>query len=327
MIQILLDTLEGYPFIAERLSMPCEVIYSPQRKRKYFTWLAGAWKAVTKSKKGDVIVAVYDFQGVLCYWIGSLTFRRRKIVGINILLKNKDSLRNKVARFLYRKALKSKRFITTATTREYGDLIAERLQISKSAIPVLQDVFYDNYLSDAKSIGSSDDGYIFCGGRNGRDWKFLIELAAKMPDVKFKISLPKDTLQSLKNSGIDIPQNIKCYCDIPLQDFNQLLARASIIALPLDTEAPAALIVVFQAAAFEKPVIITDTVSTHHYFENNRGIALNNDIDAWKTAITRLISNKAEAKQLAANLQDYILNNCSESQYVAKLNSIIQDFC
>ena len=42
--------------------------------------------------------------------------------------------------------------------------------------------------------------------------------------------------------------------------------------MPLDTEAPAGLIALFQAATYGKMVITTDTVTTREYFSGDRGV-------------------------------------------------------
>ena len=69
MILILHDTLDGYPFIAERLTRPCKKIYSPQKSRKYLTWIAGAWKVMRESRKGDVIVIRFSRYIVSFDWL------------------------------------------------------------------------------------------------------------------------------------------------------------------------------------------------------------------------------------------------------------------
>ncbi len=321
MIRILHDTPEGYPFIAERLTLPCVKHFSPQFKQKYLTWIVGSWRIMRKSRKGDIILTVYDFQGVLCYWIGLLTFRRRKTLGINILLKQKKSIRNKIASFMYKRALKSEWFFTTATTDQYGKWIAKHLNIS-TAIPTLRDVMYDSYLADAKKIGSTDEEYIFSGGRNGRDWNFLINLAKTLPNVLFKVSAP-GKVKKIFDSDRHLPKNIEWHCDISSDEFNKLLSGASIVALPLDTEAPAGLIVIFQSAAFNKPLIVSKTISTQDYIPANGGFILNKDISMWEKAITTLLQDKAMSNHMANNLHNHIVENCNEQKYVATIERLL----
>lgn len=321
MIHILHDTPEGYPFIAKRMTLPCVKHFSPQFKHKYMTWIAGSWRIMRTSKKGDIILTVYDFQGVLCYWIGLMTFRRRKTLGINILLKQKKSIRNKIASFMYKRALKSGWFFTTATTDHYGKWIAKHLNLSNT-IPILRDVMYDSYMADANTIGSTDEGYVFSGGRNSRDWNLLINIAKMLPDILFKISAPSKVKESF-DSDKDLLKNIEWHCDISYDEFNKLLSRASIVALPLDTEAPAGLIVIFQSAAFNKPLIVSKTISTQDYIPTNCGFILDKDISLWRKAIYTLIQNKALSADMANNLHNYIVGNCNEQKYVATIERLL----
>lgn len=322
MILILHDTPEGYPFVAERMTMPCRKVYSPQKNRKYFTWLAGAWKAVRESKKSDVIISLYDFQGVLCYWIGLLTFRRRNIIAINILLKEKHSLRNKIAEFLYKRALRSRRFRATASTNAFGERLTARLR-PRNPILLLPDVFYNSYLEEAQKRQTSNNHYVFSGGRNGRDWNLLIETARLLPDIPFHISLPHNELEKIKSKTPELPQNVSFHCDIPSGQFLDLLAQSAVVALPLDTSAPAGLIVLFQAGACMKPVILTDSISTHDYIADGRGFGVANDPAVWAGTILSLMNNEELSKESASRLNAFIINECNESKYVDKIEKIV----
>ncbi len=319
MIHILHDTSEGYPFIAELLKKECVRHYSPQRFHKYISWFIGSWNVIFTSKPSDIIICVYDFQAVICYWISLLLFRPRRILGINILLKNKNNFRNKIARFLYRKALKSKYFTATVSTPQYGLLLSKWLNIDCN-LPLLRDVFYSSYLNDAIKIGSSDGRYVFCGGRNGRDWNFIIQVARNTPDIEFCLVIPYKIVQSFT----DIPSNISLHYDIPYSEFNRLLSQATVVALPLETEAPAGLIVVFQAAAFKKGIIMTDTASTHDYLCDGKGFGLDNDVLLWSKTIKNIFEDKHYSSVASENLLSYLQNTCSEERYVDRIRQIVE---
>lgn len=325
MILILHDTPEGYPFVAELMKQPCRKIYSPQRRSKILTWIAGAWDAVRESHKDDVIVSLYDFQGVLCYWIGLLTLRRRRIVVINILLKDKRSLRNKIAAFLYKKALHSKYVKATASTHAYQQKISKRIA-PRYPITILPDVFYESYLETVTSASESKSDYVFSGGRNGRDWQLLIDTARLMPEVSFKISLPTSVREKLERDSNPIPKNIEFFCDVTFDQFTQLLSGSSIVALPLDTQAPAGLIVLFQAGACEKPVVITDTDSTHDYITDGRGCGIDNTPGIWAEKIREILADPTKAKTSAKKLKQFLISECNESEYVDKIEKIVNTF-
>ena len=113
-------------FITNRTQKEMKVVSSPKCSRLIVGWLKGCLSALRQSYRNDTIVCWYDFQAVLCYWLAKLSFRQRKIVCINLLLKDKASTKNKVVAWLYKKALKSKHFVASVTSVEYGKHLKNR---------------------------------------------------------------------------------------------------------------------------------------------------------------------------------------------------------
>lgn len=270
------------------------------------------------SHRNDTIVCWYDFQAILCYWLSILLFKRRKIVCINILLKDKDSLRNKVVSWLYRKALNSKRVVASVTSTEYGTHLKERLGINKKLF-LLHDVFHESYLykREFHVIPNS----VFCGGRNGRDWKFMIEVAKVMPHVRFHLVMPKIIYEEFQN---ELPDNVIAKYNLSMEDFMKEMYSCEIVALPLDTEAPAGLIVLFQAAANMKYIITTNTMTTREYLSDGRGCLLPNDVDVWKKVITERIGNEKGNKEASAKLLNFLQTECSEEKFVDGVEFMIK---
>lgn len=97
------------------------IIFSPKDKKLFVTWTKGVKVTLAQTSENDTIVCWYDFQAILCYWFALLTFRHRKIVCVNLLLKDKNTLKNKVVSWFYKKALNSKHFVASVTSTEYGD--------------------------------------------------------------------------------------------------------------------------------------------------------------------------------------------------------------
>lgn len=230
-------------FISQLIHGEVNEIYSPKSKRLIVGWLKGCKYALEVSHSYDTIVCWYDFQAILCYWLCRFTFKRRKIVCVNLLLKDKDSVKNKIVAWLYKKALKGKYFVASVTSVEYGIHLKERLGINKELF-LLHDVFHEDYEVNA-SLNVCPNT-VFCGGRNGRDWKFMIEVAKVMPHVLFHLVMPKVTYDEYQH---ELPSNVVARYNISMEDFMKEMCSCEIVALPLDTEAPAGLIVLFQAAA------------------------------------------------------------------------------
>lgn len=301
---------ENKSFISRILNNDSIEINSPKGRILLISWLKGCLKVLLYSRRSDTIICWYDFQAVLCWWICHLTFMRRKIVCINILLKDKSSLRNKIVSYLYKKSLLSSCFSASVTSVKYGEWLNKKLGID-AKYTLIHDVYHDSYrFEQAVDVIPNS---VFCGGNNGRDWKFIIEVARKMPDIKFNIVMPHDIY--LKYHSV-FTKNMNVRYDIPYNEFMKELCSSSIVCLPLDTQAPAGLIVMFQAAANLKPLITTKTVTTMEYINKERGIIISNELDVWVNSIKSCLENIENSNKRALNFRDYLYCNCSEEIFV-----------
>ena len=309
---------EKVSFITNSFSFEIKEIYSPKWDKLIIGWIIGCLTILKLSKRNDTIVCWYDFQAVLCYWLAKLSFRQRKNVCINLLLKDKASAKNKVVAWLYKKALKSKHFVASVTSVEYGKHLKNRLGIDKDLF-LLHDVFQENY----KINGYMDvhPNTVFCGGRNGRDWRFLIEVAKAMPHVQFHIVMPKVTYEEFQN---ELPGNVVAKCNLHIDYFLKEMCSCELVALPLDTEAPAGLIVLFQAAANMKYIITTDTMTTREYLSDGRGCLLPNDVDVWKKAINEKLGKVKPNAMASEKLFNFLETECSEEKFVEGIKSMIK---
>lgn len=320
MIYLLFDNpndKEKVSFITNSFSFEIKEIYSPKWDKLIIGWIIGCLTILKLSKRNDTIVCWYDFQAVLCYWLAKLSFRQRKIVCINLLLKDKATAKNKFVAWLYKKALKSKYFVASVTSVEYGIHLKERLGINKELF-LLHDVFHEDY-----EINASLDvcpNTVFCGGRNGRDWKFMIEVAKAMPYVLFLLVMPKVTYDEYQH---ELPSNVVAKYNLSMDDFMKEMCSCEIVALPLDTEAPAGLIVLFQAAANMKYIITTDTMTTREYLSDGRGCLLPNDIDVWKKTINEKLGNAKSNIIASEKLLNFLESECSERKFVESVETMI----
>lgn len=272
---------------------------------------------IRKSSKGDTIICWYDFMGILCWWLCRILHKNRKIVVLNILLKNKKSLKNQIARMLYRSALKSKNLVATVTSKEYGAYVNKLLGIKKQYV-LLHDIYHGGY--DIDYAGQVLENSVFCGGRNGRDWDFLFKLAKQMPDIQFNIVAPKDVYDEYKDVSAD---NIEVKTEIPEPEFLRLMCQSVLVLMPLNTEAPAGLIAMFQAAANRKLIITSDTVTTREYFAKERGVLCENNLGEWDKQIRYWIDNEKNATERVEKFLIFLDNECSEKKYAEDLLQIV----
>lgn len=319
MIYVLYDkpkNEEDMSFVAAELNYEYIELYPSERcntNKKVFDFSKTSYKQL---RNGDMVICWYDFMAVIIWWLSRLTHKDIQVLALNILLKDKNTLKNKAAKFLYACALKSKTFYATVTTKAYGSRIKAMLKINKD-LYVLRDPYHSSYVMKS----SIEEDYIFCGGRNGRDWKLITEIAKELPNVEFIFCMSEEDSHEYING---CPKNISIKSDICYEDFMEILSHSKIVALPLDTWAPAGLTVVFQAIANNKLVLISKTVSTEEYFSATPNLMCSSKQE-WEEKITYYLMNDSERKDQAIMLKDSIETMCSEENYGITVNNIVTD--
>lgn len=269
---------------------------------------------ISNTTEKDQLIFWYDFMGVLCWWICKLTCKRRKIIILNILLKDKKTKKNALAKFLYKRTLSDKNIVATVTSREYGEWLNQLLGMKRD-YPLLHDIYY----GDAVDQKSSSEVYVFCGGRNGRDWNMLLEIAREITDISFKCVMPQLICDSLQ----EIPANVEIQCDIPEQKFLDLLASSSLVAMPLNTDAPAGLIALFQAGMYKKLVITSNTPVTREYISKDRGVLCSTK-EEWVSAIELYAVNSDEGNKKVENFNAFLNKECSKEIYAKELMKLVR---
>lgn len=300
-------------FLSEYETVSILQVYPSQKCNSTKEMLAACKDIIKKSTVGDTIICWYDFMAVLCWWLCKVQFKHRKIVMLNILLKDKATAKNKLAKFLYKQALKSKGVQATVTSRKYGEHLNEMLGIQKQ-YTLLHDTYHGGYSIDYK--GNVFPNTVFCGGRNGRDWEFLIKIAQAMPEITFNCVMPRAKYEQYKDG---FGKNMVVKSDIPEQEFLKFMCQSQLVVMPLDTEAPAGLIAFYQAAANRKMSITSDTVTTQEYFANGRGAFCGKTVEDWKDKIQYYIQHINEADACAAKLKSFLESECSEKNYAKTL--------
>lgn len=316
MIYMLFDNpadKQNMTFLDEYETALIQQVYPDQKCDFTKEMLSVCKEIIKKSADGDTIICWYDFMAVLCWWLCKLQFKKRKIITLNILLKDKNTVKNKLVKMLYKPMLKSKDVQATVTSRKYGEYLNEMLGIQKKYV-LLHDIYLGGYSIDYK--GNVIPNTVFCGGRNGRDWDFLIEIAKAMPEVTFNCVMPKDKWEQHKNNFSD---NMVVKLDIPRREFLEFMCQSQIVVMPLDTEAPAGLIAFYQATANGKMSITSDTVTTREYFEDGRGALCGENVDDWKDRIQYYLQHPADADACAVKFKNYLESECSEEKYAKTL--------
>ena len=87
----------------------------------------------------------------------------------------------------------------------------------------------------------------------------------------------------------------------------------------LDTETPAGLTVYFQAAANNKMIITSDTVTTEGYLSSGRGALCQRNVEDWKNTIRYYLTHLEEASICASKFKSYLETEYSAEKYAKTL--------
>lgn len=297
-------------------------IGSPREKNKIFGWIKGCIQVLRRFRKGDIIICWYDFQAVIYWWITRVIFwKRGGVYCINVLLKDKPTLKNRIASKLYKEALLSKDFHASITSVKYGEELNKKLNINCSFY-LLHDMCKPEFFFNQEVVLKK--GSVFCGGYNGRDWEFLFRLAKVTPNVNYTVIAPRIVFEKyLHNKS----KNVDLAYDLSYIDFLKKLCSAELVVLPLDTNAPAGLQVIYQAAVNHKMIITSKTATTVEYITDDRGVLVeNNEIESWRILIEYYLLHGSEATRKANNLCSFIMNQCSEDKFYMELHKMVQKF-
>lgn len=304
---------QNMTFLKENETASIRQIYPIEKCSTMKKILTVTEKCIKKTEEDDTIIFWYDFMAVLCWWLCKFQGKNRKIIVLNILLKNKDTVKNSIAKFMYKQVLSSDKVRATVTSKKYGEYLNEMLGIHKN-YTLLHDIYHCDYRIDFK--GEVGLNTVFCGGRNGRDWRLLIEIAQAMPDVIFNCVMPKDKFEQYKEN---MSKNMVVKSEVSEKEFIDFLCQSRLVVMPLDTEAPAGLIVFFQAAANQKMIITSKTVVTQEYFADGRGALCENNVEDWKNKIENFLHHATDADDCTKKFKEFLENECSEGKYAKTL--------
>ncbi|HBE42609.1 MAG TPA: hypothetical protein DDW27_15680 [Bacteroidales bacterium] len=223
----------------------------------HFRYAQLSLKSLLKSRRGDVIICFLDVMGLYLFLLSRILFSRREIIVINIMFNDGSDFLTSIKRKMFRMMLKNNRVHPTVTSSELSAIYKELFRIPEKHFYLLHDCYGDQEIyADRPEEGD----YVFCGGTNGRDWKTLIKAADLLPDIRFVVVGPqRNTL------GDKIPGNIEYFFNVSYNDFQKMMLKCSIVALPLNTEAPAGLIVLFSAGLMHKPLVSTNNYTLREY--------------------------------------------------------------
>jgi glycosyltransferase involved in cell wall biosynthesis len=154
-----------------------------------------------------------------------------------------------------------------------------------------------------------DCPYICALGKDGRDYGTLIEAMKRLPELTLVL-----VAQPYNLTGVDIPNNVKIYCDIPRDEALNILKHSQFMALPLeDDDTSCGHITLVSAMFFRKSIIATNSSGIADYFplgyDAPRVAA--GDVDGWVKAIRTMADDRARQQRCAAAGEKFVYQYCS----------------
>jgi glycosyltransferase involved in cell wall biosynthesis len=284
-------------------------------------YLKLANQVLAKSKKDDIIICWLDVIAIYILLLSKLFGRRRKIIAINIMFNDNPSIITRIKKWSMRRLLSNKNIYPTVTSVSLSQFYQNIFNLPAKDFFVLHDTYGTRRKKlQNREYKTENVKYVFCGGTNGRDWDTLIKIAEQLPDLKFVIVGPhKDTL------GEDYPSNIDYHYNIPYDKFIELLVNSTLLALPLNTEAPAGLIVLLEGALLSKAIVTTDNITMRAYISsgNNGYLVGKGDYKEFAGKISEVFSNEQIKKSFGEKLNQAIIEKCSPETYVKDIIGIV----
>jgi glycosyltransferase involved in cell wall biosynthesis len=145
--------------------------------------------------------------------------------------------------------------------------------------------------------------YVFAGGSTLRDYPSLV---AAIAGTGLELVIVTDRPGELADAG-PLPDGCTVQARLPLQEFLALMARATVVVVPLrESESPHGHTTVAQALRLGKAVVTTRGASVEDYVrDGEEGLLVEpGDVEGYRAAVRRLVDDVAlrtacEAKALA----------------------------
>lgn len=171
--------------------------------------------------------------------------------------------------------------------------------------------------ADRAPLSSPNHQYAFSAGRSGRDYKSLTAAFSAL-DMPLKIACDVESAfaDCANRSNIEVLN--KCYG----ADYINTLLQATIVIIPLSVDdISAGQMVLLQAMALGKPIIITEGPTVAEYVPNNSIAILvaPHDPDAIKSSVLKLMADPRLRDTLGHNARIHFEANHSISAFVANI--------
>jgi glycosyltransferase involved in cell wall biosynthesis len=186
-----------------------------------------------------------------------------------------------------------------------------------------------NSLERIRIQETSDQGYLFCGGRSRRDFATLFEAIAPLGYPLKLVTSPEP--QNIQNgsslAGLTIPKNVEWIENQPQAEFfvrTMAGARAVVIPIRNDHVTQAGISVYLQAMALRKCVVISEGLGVSDVLTENQAVIVpGGDAVALRAAIERVWKDSTFRERYALMGYDYASSLGGDEQLARSLLKIL----
>lgn len=273
--------------------------------------LCQALKSLCLSRPPDVIVA-WSHLVLLPLVLGKwLLFRRTpKLVLMGFIHTPRRSRLHNVLRQWYFRLLLSRLSIVVCHSRHETARLPEVFRLPRELFMFVPFGTHVNRVG----VPPSAQPYLFSAGRSSRDYQLLLRVAARVP-YPLRIACGSLAQESL-------PPNVSVLRNCHGSDYLRELTAARLVVIPLSEDAiSAGQMVLLEAMALGKPVIVSDTVTTREYVTHldNAFLVDQGCDDPMQAAIERLWNDAELAETIGSRARQTFVNRHSLESYARNI--------
>ena len=184
-------------------------------------------------------------------------------------------------------------------------------------------VTYGIHVWEPEDAPGRSTGYVLSAGRSGRDYALLTEVFATLP---YELHIVCDAEDSMRE--LAIPPNVSVLRQCYGNEYLKEIAGASLVVIPLkDDDISVGQMVLLQAMALGKPVVITRTSTTEEYGKHLETLYFVNhgSKDDLAHAITCLQQDDELRSSLGARAREHFDARHSMHAFVRRLLDAIEE--
>jgi glycosyltransferase involved in cell wall biosynthesis len=276
------------------------------------------------ANRADVVLSTVDTVGIPLMLLKRFGRVRPPLVYVAIGLPERLArLRSARMRRLYASALGSCAVVVAYSEKEAEDI--RRWVTANGGSARVEFVPFGVDPSSFTADGGGD-GVVSVGADPHRDFDLLLRVAARMPEVTFRIVTSADHARTLPTT----PENVSLEQDLPFEEMRRRLAEARLVALPVrENSYSGATTVLLQAMALEKPVVVTRTSAIASGYElvdgENVRLVEPGDEEGFERALADVLRDEWHARALGASARATVERELSWERYVGRMERLLHD--